>query len=102
MRLLATAQVIVDMVDPQEEGASSSKSFVERMEETPRKILDNLSATTKNYIAHLLGIVKSYLPQNDLAPLALGIAATCPDEDFLRYRDEAEPIAEEIVKSLAN
>ena len=61
-RLVAAAQVIVDMVDPQEEGASSSKSFVERMEETPRKILDYLSATTKNYIAHLLGIVKSYWP----------------------------------------
>ena len=95
-------QVILDMVDPQEEGMSSSKSLVERLEEAPRKILDYLSATTKNYVAHLLGIVKSYLPQTDLASLALGIAATCPDEDFLQYRDEAEPIAEEIVKSLAN
>ena len=90
------------MVDPQEEGTWSNRSLVERLEEAPRKIFDYLSATTKNYVAHLLGIVKSYLPQNDLAPLALGIAATCPDEDFLRYRDEAEPIAEEIIKSLAN
>ena len=99
MRLLATAQVIVDMVDPQEEGASSSKSFVERMEETPRKILDYLSSTTKNYVAHLLGIVKSYWPHVDLAPLT-SIAADCSDEDFLWYRDEAEPLTEEIVKSL--
>ena len=90
------------MVDPQEEGASSSKSFVERMEETPRKILDYLSSTTKNYVAHLIGIVKSYWPQHDLAPLALGIASECPDEDFRRYCDEAKTIAEEIVKSLAN
>ena len=90
------------MVDPQEEGTSSNRSLVELLEEAPKKIFDYLSATTKNYVAHLLGIVKSYLPQTDLAPLALGIAATCPDEEFLRYRDEAEPIAEEIVKSLAN
>ena len=90
------------MVDPQEEGTSSNRSLVERLEEALRKIFDYLSATTKNYVAHLLGNVKSYLPQNDLAPLALGIAATCPDEDFLRYRDEAEPIAEEIIKNLAN
>ena len=102
MRLLATAQVIVDMVDPQEEGASSSKSFVERMEETPRKILDYLSATTKNYIAHLLGILKSYWPQHNLAPIALGIASECPYADFLGYREEADPIIEEIMKNLAD
>jgi len=88
------------MVDPQE-GTSSSKSLVERLEEAPRKILDYLSATTKNYIAHLLGIVKSYLPQHNLAPIALGIASGCPDEDFLRYHDEAVPIVEEIIKNLA-
>ena len=58
-RLVAAAQVIVDMVNPQE-GASSSKPLVERLEEAPKKILDSLSATTKNYISHLLGIVKSY------------------------------------------
>ena len=71
------------------------------MEETPRKILDYLSTSTKNYIAHLLGIVNSYLPQYNLAPIALGIASDCPDADFLRYREEAEPIAEEIMKNLA-
>ena len=89
------------MVDPQEEGMSSSKSLVERLEEAPRKILDYLSATTKNYIAHLLGIVKSYWPQHNLAPIALGIASDCPDEDFLRYCDEVVQIAEEIIKNLA-
>ena len=87
------------MVDPQEEGASSSKSLVERLEEAPKKILDYLSSTTKNYIAHLLGIVKSYWPRHDLAPIALGIASECPNAYFLRYREEAEPIAEEIIKN---
>ena len=90
------------MVDSQEDKTSSDKSLVERLEEAPRKILDYLSATTKNYVAHLIGIVKSYWPQHDLAPLALGIASECLDEDCLRYHDEAEPIAEEIIKSLAN
>ena len=90
------------MVDPQEEGASSSKSLVERLEEAPKKILDYLSATTKNYIAHLIGIVKSYWPQHNFAPIPLGIASECPEADFLRYCEEAEPIAEEIIKNLEN
>ena len=94
-------QVILDMVDPQEEGMSSSKSLVERLEEAPRKILDYLSVTSKNYIAHMLGIIKSYWPQHNLADIALGIASDCPDEDFLQYRNEVVPIAEEIIKNLA-
>ena len=89
------------MVDPQEGEASSSKSLVERLEEAPRKIVDYLTATSKNYLSHMLAIVKPYWPQHNLAPIALGIAADCPDQDFLRYREETEPIAEEILKNLA-
>ena len=100
-RLVAAAQVIVDMVDPQEGETSSSKSLVERLEEAPRKIVDYLSTTSKNYIAHLLGIVKSYWPQHNVAPLSRGIASNCPDEDLLWYRDEVVPIAEAIIKNLA-
>ena len=61
-RLVATARVVVDMVDPQEEEASSSKSLVERLEEAPRNIVDYLTATSKNYLSHMLAIVKSYWP----------------------------------------
>ena len=78
----------------------SSKSLVERLEEAPRKIVDYLSTTSKNYLSHMLAIVKSYWPQHNLAPIALGIAADCPDQDFLRYREETELIAEEILKNL--
>ena len=49
----------------------------------------------------MLAIVKSFWSQHILAPIALGIAADCPDQDFLRYREETEPIAEEILKNLA-
>ena len=54
----------------------------------------------KSYIAHVLGLIKSYWPQAKLAPLASGIAIECSEEDFIRYREEAKPIAEEIIKSL--
>ena len=67
----------MNMVDPQEGETSSSKSLVERLEETPRNIVDYLTATSKNYLSHMLAIVKPYWPQHNLAPIALGIAADC-------------------------
>ena len=48
------------MVDPQEGEALSSKSLVERLEEAPKKIIDFMMATSKNYMSHMLAIVKSY------------------------------------------
>ena len=49
-RLVAAAQVIVDMVDSEEE-SSSSKSLVERLEEAPKKFFDVMMATSKNYLS---------------------------------------------------
>jgi hypothetical protein len=90
------------MADPQEEGTPSTRTLVERLEEAPTKILNYLSSSTKSYVAHLLGLIRSYWPHATLDPLASGIAVDCSEEDFIRYRDEAEPLAEEIIKSLEN
>ena len=81
------------MVDPQEEGTSSTRSLVECLEEALRKILDYLSSSTKSYISHVFGLIKSYWSQAKLAPLASGIAVECSEEDFIRYWEEVEPLA---------
>ena len=47
------------MVDSEEE-SSSSKSLVERLEEAPKKFFYIMTATSKNYLTHMIGIVKSY------------------------------------------
>jgi len=73
---------------------------VERLEEAPQKILNYISNNTKSYVAHVLALVKSYWPQAKLAPLASGIVVDYPEEDFVYCRDEAEPLADEIIKSL--
>ena len=67
-RLVAAAQVIVDMVDSEGE-SSSSKSLVERLEEAPKKFFDIMMTTSKNYLTHMIGMVKSYWPQHNLAPI---------------------------------
>ena len=89
----------MDMVDS-EEGSSSSRSLVERLEEAPKKFFDVMTATSKNYLTHMIGVVKSYLPQYNLAPIAKGIAPDYSDEKFQGYCKESEVIAEEILKNL--
>ena len=49
----------------------------------------------------MIGIVKSYWPQHNLAPIAKGIAADWSDEEFQSYCKELEVIVEEILKNLA-
>ena len=49
-----------------EEGSSNSKSLMERLEEAPQKIFDVMTATSKNYLTHMIGVVKSYLPHFNL------------------------------------
>ena len=90
----------MDMVDS-EEGSSSSKSLVEHLEEAPRKFFDVMTATSKNYLTHMIGVVKSYLPQFNLAPIAKGIAPDYSDEKFQDYCKQSEVIAEEILRNLA-
>jgi hypothetical protein len=90
----------VETIDA-EEGSSNSKSLVERLEEAPQKIFDVMTATTKNYLTHMIGVVKSYLPYFNLAPIAKGIALNCSNEKFHDYCKESEVIAEEILKNMA-
>ena len=60
-----------------------------------------MTATSKNYLTHMIGIVKSYLPQFNLASIAKGIAPSCSDEKFREYCKESKVIAEEILKNMA-
>ena len=90
----------MDMVDS-EEGSSNSKSLVEHLEEAPKKIFDVMTATSKNYLTHMIGVVKSYLPQYNLAPIAKGIAPSCSEEKFREYCKESEVIVDEIMKNVA-
>ena len=87
------------MVDSEEE-SSSSKSLVERLEVAPKKFFDVMTATSRNYLTHMIGVVKSYWPQHNLAPIAKGIAPDFSDEKFRSYCKESEVIAEEILKNL--
>jgi SMC interacting uncharacterized protein involved in chromosome segregation len=98
--LKGAAQVVVEMVDPQKEGVVNNKTLLKHLHEAPQKITGYISETTKTYVAHILGLVKSFWLKANLSPLADGMAADCSKEKFSEYIEEVKPVAQKIVDSL--
>ena len=95
--LKAAAQVVVDKVD--DDGASD-KSLVERLCDAPKRIASFLSDTSKQYLAHVLGLIKSHCPDANLTPVSNGLAEGCSDEKFAEYVEEVKAIASKLVDML--
>jgi hypothetical protein len=51
-------------------------------------------------VSHALAFVKSFWPEAQLETFAQGVAAECTEEQFNEYIQEAQPIVEQIVKSV--
>ena len=69
-------------------------------EKYPRP-LKFVSATTRQYVGHVLGLVKSYWPTTRLDALGKGAKADCTDEQFRQYVEETSVVANQIVESLS-
>lgn len=59
-----------------------------------------LSDTTRGYVSHVLGWVKSYWLQANHIPLGEGIFVECSEEKFTTYVEGVRPIANRIVDIL--
>ena len=61
-----------------------------------------VSATTRQYVSHILGLVKSYWPHTPLDLLGEGMKSDCDEGQFEQYLLEVSPIADRIAGSLEN
>ena len=68
--LEAAAQVVVDMVEDEE---AAGKSLLERLREAPQRLSSFFSDTSRDYLAHALGLVKSFLPSVNLSFIGDGV-----------------------------
>ena len=91
------AQVVVDMVEDEEAGG---KSLLDRLREAPQRLSSFFSDTSREYLAHALGLVKSFLPSANLSPIGDGVAVGCSEEKFSEYAAEMKPIADKVISSL--
>ena len=95
--LEAAAQVVAGMV---EEGEAGEKSLLERLREAPQRLGSFFSETSREYLAHALGLVKSFLPSANLSHIGDGVTVGCSEEKFSEYVTEMKPIADKVITSL--
>ena len=93
--LKVAAQTVVDLVGPAEE---SSSSLADRLQSAPQKFAEYLAETSRNCVAQALGLVKSYWPSAKIAILGDGMCSKCNHDQFVKYVEEAEPVADQIIK----
>ena len=60
-----------------EDGEAGNKTLVECLRDAPQKITSFLSDTSKQYLAHALGLVKSFWPAANLALIGEIGRASC-------------------------
>ena len=76
-------------------------SLAGKLRKVPESFESYVSTTTRQYVGHVLGLVKSYWPTTRLDALGKGAKADCTDEQFRQYVEETFVLANQIVESLS-
>ena len=93
------AQTVVELMGSAEDsGGSLADRLADRLWVVPQKFSEYLAETSRNYVAQALGLVKSYWPSAKIAVLGDGMCSTCDHDRFVKYVEEAEHVADQIVK----
>ena len=95
--LEVAAQVVVDMVEDEE---ASGKSLLDHLREALQRLSGFFSDTSRDYLAHALGLVKSFLPSVNLSFIGDGVVVGCSEERFSEYVAEMKPIADKVISNL--
>jgi len=95
------AQEIAEVTEIPEENEDELLSLAEKLHKVPETFERYVSTTTRQYMVHVLGLVKSYWPTTRLDALGKGAKADCMDEQFRQYVEETSVVANQIVESLS-
>ena len=72
-----------------------------RLRRVPGAFERFVSHITRQYVGHVLGLVKSYWPTTRLDALGQGAKADCTDDQFHQYLAETSRVADQIVEALS-
>jgi hypothetical protein len=96
--LRGAPKTLVDMVDPLEEGEAGERPLLERLLGAPQKVIKFLTEAPVACVSHALAFVKSFWLEAQLEMFAQGVVAEYTEDQFNGYLQEAQPVAEQILK----
>ena len=76
-------------------------SLAGKLRKVPEAFEGYVSTTTRQYVGHVLGLVKSNWPDTPLDALGKGAKSDCTDEQFDQYLQETSVVAYQIVETLS-
>jgi len=76
-------------------------TLARRLHKVPGAFERFVSTITRQYVGHVLGLVKSYWPTTRLDALGQGASADCMEDKFRQYLTETSRVADQIVESLS-
>ena len=94
------AQEVAEVMEIPKGNEDEPLSLAEKLCKVPEAFERYVSTTTRQYVGHVLGLVKSYWPTTHLDILGKGARADCTEEQFRHYLEETSMIANQIVESL--
>ena len=96
----AALEVTEAMDIPKRDG-EEPLTLAERHRKVPGAFERFVSHITRQYVGHVLGLVKSYWPTTRLDALGQGAKADCMDDKLRQYLAETSRVADQIVESLS-
>ena len=72
-----------------------------RLRKVPGAFERFVSTITRQYVGHVLGLMKSYWPSTRLDALERGAKADCTEDQFRQYLAETFGVADRIVETLS-
>ena len=94
------AQDVAGLVEIPEGNEDELLTLVGRLRKVPESFEWYVSTTTRQYVGHVLGLLRSYWPRTLLDALGQGAKADCTDDQFNQYLQETSAVADKIVETL--
>ena len=91
---------VAEAMDIPERDGDEPLTLAGRLRKVPGAFERFVSTITRQYVGHVLGLVKSYWPTTRLDALGKGAKADCTDDQFRQYLAETSRVADQIVESL--
>ena len=94
------ALAVAEAMDIPERDGDEPLTLAGRLRKVSGAFERYVSTISRQYVGHVLGLVKSYWPSTRLDAIGKGAKADCTDEQFRRYKEETSVVADQIVECL--